>query len=89
MCRINANGGGELGPYETLGGPDTLGRPQILAKADMRIAAMYDQQLVTGDGELALGALLREKFAETQENIMQVPPPPCSHARGWAPPRPP
>ena len=45
---------------------------QILAKADMRIAAMYDQQLVTGEEERALGELLRKKFMETQHAVLQV-----------------
>lgn len=45
---------------------------QILAKADMRIAALYDQQLVTGEAELQLGRLLRQKFVQTQEALLQV-----------------
>ncbi len=45
---------------------------QILAKADMRIVALYDQQLVHGDGEEELGRMLRRKFCETQEAVLQV-----------------
>ena len=45
---------------------------QILAKADMRIAALYDQELVSGEAELQLGAQLRRKFEQTQEAVLQV-----------------
>jgi phosphoenolpyruvate carboxylase len=45
---------------------------QILAKADMRIVALYDQQLVRGEGEEELGRMLRQKFCETQEAVLQV-----------------
>ena len=45
---------------------------QILAKADMRIAALYDQQLVSGEAELQLGRMLRQKFAQTQEAVLEV-----------------
>ena len=48
-------------------------RLQILAKADMRIVALYDQQLVHGEGEEELGRMLRQKFCETQEAVLQVP----------------
>ncbi len=38
----------------------------------MRIAALYDDQLVSGEGELQLGRMLRAKFEETQEAVLQV-----------------
>ena len=49
----------------------------ILAKADMQIAARYDEILVTDPEEKELGAQLREKFAKTMEMIMGV----TEHAR--------
>ena len=45
---------------------------QILAKADMRIVALYDQQLVSGQGEEELGRMLRQKFCDTQEAVLQA-----------------
>ena len=44
----------------------------ILAKADMRIAALYDDVLVEGAEEAALGAQLRKQFLVTVDAIMQV-----------------
>ena len=38
----------------------------------MRIVALYDQQLVHGEGEEELGRMLRQKFCETQEAVLQV-----------------
>ena len=38
----------------------------------MRIVALYDQQLVRGEGEEELGRMLRQKFCETQEAVLQV-----------------
>ena len=38
----------------------------------MRIVALYDQQLVHGEGEEELGRMLRHKFCETQEAVLQV-----------------
>ena len=38
----------------------------------MRIAALYDQELVSGEAELQLGAQLRRKFEQTQEAVLQV-----------------
>jgi len=45
----------------------------ILAKADMRIAQMYDERLVQSPSQRALGALLRECFMHTVQAVLQVP----------------
>lgn len=45
----------------------------ILAKADMRIAQMYDEQLVHSPSQHALGALLRECFMHTVQAVLQAP----------------
>ena len=45
----------------------------ILAKADMRIAELYDQQLVHDPSQLALGAAIRDRFMVTVQSILQVP----------------
>ncbi|BDA47382.1 probable phosphoenolpyruvate carboxylase [Coccomyxa sp. Obi] len=44
----------------------------ILAKADMRIAELYDQQLVADPSQRALGAAIRERFMATVQSILQV-----------------
>lgn len=44
----------------------------VLAKADMRIAKMYDDTLVDDPKEKALGADLRKRFHKTVEVILQV-----------------
>jgi len=44
----------------------------ILAKADMRIAALYDDVLVDDPVEKKLGAELRQKFADTERAILEV-----------------
>jgi phosphoenolpyruvate carboxylase len=44
----------------------------ILAKADMRIAALYDDVLVDDPAEKKLGAELRQKFVETVRAILEV-----------------
>ncbi len=45
----------------------------ILAKADMRIAELYDQQLVADPSQRALGATIRDRFMTTVQSILQVP----------------
>lgn len=45
----------------------------ILAKADMRIAELYDQQLVHDPSQRALGAAIRDRFMVTVQSILQVP----------------
>ncbi|GBF92588.1 phosphoenolpyruvate carboxylase [Raphidocelis subcapitata] len=49
----------------------------ILAKCDMRISALYDDQLVTDPAEKKLGAELRQRFNDTAAAIMEV----TGHAR--------
>ena len=44
----------------------------ILAKADMRIAALYDDVLVDDPVEKKLGAELRQKFGDTERAILEV-----------------
>ena len=44
----------------------------ILAKADMRIASMYDDVLVSSDKEKQLGQMLRGKFLETVDAVLEV-----------------
>ncbi|KAK9799807.1 hypothetical protein WJX73_001098 [Symbiochloris irregularis] len=44
----------------------------ILAKADMRIAAMYDSVLVSAPEEVALGQMLRAKFMSTVDAVLEV-----------------
>lgn len=44
----------------------------ILAKADMRIAAMYDSVLVSAPEEVALGQMLRAKFMATVDAVLEV-----------------
>lgn len=44
----------------------------ILAKADMRIAALYDEQLVHNPSQRALGAVIRERFMATVHAVLQV-----------------
>jgi phosphoenolpyruvate carboxylase len=44
----------------------------VLGKADMRIATMYADLLAADDNEKRLGALLRTKFDETQQTVLQV-----------------
>ena len=57
----------------------------ILAKADMRIAAMYDEVLLTAPEERQLGQQLRAKFVQTVDSVLEV----CgtssrlSRPRGW------
>ena len=46
----------------------------ILAKADMRIAAMYDEVLLTAPEERQLGQLLRSKFVQTVDAVLEVGP---------------
>jgi phosphoenolpyruvate carboxylase len=48
----------------------------ILAKTDARIAALYEQQLVTVPEERMLGGTLRGRLQDT----IQVPPPPAPTA---------
>ena len=45
----------------------------ILAKADMRIAQLYDEQLVHDPSQRALGATIRERFQATVQAVLQVP----------------
>lgn len=45
----------------------------ILAKADMRIAQLYDEQLVHDPAQRALGATIRERFLATVQAVLQVP----------------
>ncbi|GAB4814136.1 hypothetical protein N2152v2_001182 [Parachlorella kessleri] len=44
----------------------------VLAKADMRIAAIYDEALVTDPQEKALGEALRRKYIETVSAVLAV-----------------
>ncbi len=45
----------------------------ILAKADMRICSIYDEQLLeSGAKERELGLELRQKFHDTVEAVLQV-----------------
>ena len=45
----------------------------ILAKADMRISSIYDEQLLeSGAKERELGLELRQKFHDTVEAVLQV-----------------
>lgn len=44
----------------------------ILAKADMRIAALYDDILVEDPAQKALGRELRAKFSQTADAILKV-----------------
>ncbi|EIE23489.1 putative phosphoenolpyruvate carboxylase [Coccomyxa subellipsoidea C-169] len=44
----------------------------ILAKADMRIAALYDEHLVHNPSQRALGAVIRERFMATVHAVLQV-----------------
>ena len=45
----------------------------ILAKADMRICSLYDEQLLeSGAKERELGLELRQKFHDTVEAVLQV-----------------
>ena len=44
----------------------------ILAKADVRIAALYDDLLVTASEEKRLGLLLRQKFQQTVDAVLEV-----------------
>lgn len=44
----------------------------ILAKADMRISAMYDDVLVSSAEERQLGQLLRDKFVSTVDAVLEV-----------------
>ena len=44
----------------------------ILAKADMRIASMYDAVLVTEPEERQLGQQLRNKFLQTVDAVLEV-----------------
>ena len=45
----------------------------ILAKADMRICSIYDEQLLEpGAKERELGLELRQKFHDTVEAVLQV-----------------
>ncbi|KAK9905656.1 hypothetical protein WJX75_003995 [Coccomyxa subellipsoidea] len=44
----------------------------ILAKADMRIAQLYDEQLVHDPAQRALGATIRERFLATVQAVLQV-----------------
>lgn len=50
----------------------------ILAKADMRIAGLYDDVLVTDPAGKKLGSELRQKFADTMRAICEV-----GEAVGW------
>ena len=44
----------------------------ILAKADMRIAELYDRTLVTDPAQRRLGAHLRQHFHNTVDAVLQV-----------------
>ena len=44
----------------------------VLAKADMRIASLYDELLVTEPGQIQLGKALREKFLDTVDGVLKV-----------------
>ena len=44
----------------------------VLAKADMRIASLYDELLVTEPGQIRLGKALREKFLDTVDGVLKV-----------------
>lgn len=44
----------------------------ILAKADMRIAALYDDVLVDDAAEKKLGSELRQKFVDTVRAVLEV-----------------
>lgn len=44
----------------------------ILAKADMRIATLYDEVLVESPEQKALGAQLRTKYHETVDAVLKV-----------------
>ena len=44
----------------------------ILAKADMRIASMYDDVLVTSPEERQMGQMLRNKFLQTVDAVLEV-----------------
>ena len=47
----------------------------ILAKADMRIAELYDATLVTDPAHRRLGARIRQHFHATVDAVLQAGPP--------------